>query len=102
PFHHVAIAAEGVDVIGENRKSWPVEVLLQPSRRNGHADAVAAALAQWTGGDLHTRGVAVFGMAGACTAELAEILDVLERDGETTGRLLRTGQVQHGIEQHRS
>ena len=72
-FHHVAVAAEGVDIDSRKSEIRPVEVLRQPARGNRHADAVAAALAQRPGCRLDTRGQAVFRMAGASAAELAEI-----------------------------
>ena len=79
-FHHVAVAAQRINVVVEYREARPIEMLGQPARGERHADAVAAALPERTGRRLDARGQMVFGMAGALAAELPEPLDVVERD----------------------
>ena len=86
-FHHVAVAAEGPDVVIEELEPGTVEVRGQPALGDGHADAVGDSLAQRAGRCLDARRQAVFGMAGSLAAELAEILDVVERDGGCGKRL---------------
>ena len=79
-LHHVAVAADGIDVVVEHRKVRPVEMLGEPAPGDRHADAVAAALAERPGRGLDAGGQVIFRMAGALAAELAEPLDVVERD----------------------
>ena len=81
PLHHVAVAAEGVDVeVEQVLEAGLVEVRGHPAAGHGHADAVGHALAERAGGRLDARGPAVLGVAGALAVELAELLDVVERD----------------------
>ena len=49
-FHHVAIAAERVNVVVEQREVRPIELARQPAAADRHADAVTAALAERAGG----------------------------------------------------
>ena len=77
-FHHVAVAAERINVVVEQREVRPVEPRGQPSPGERHADAVAAALAQRPGRCLDARRLAVFRMAGRLAVDLAEALDVVE------------------------
>ena len=48
-FHQIAVAAQGVDVDNRTVEAGLVEVGGQPARGDGHADAVAAALAERAG-----------------------------------------------------
>ena len=79
----------------------------QPALGHRHADAVAAPLAQRAGRGLDARGQPILGMARALAAELAEPLDIVERDRRLAERLvlgidrLDAGQMQHGVQQHR-
>ncbi len=59
-----------------------------------HADRRGDALAERAGGRLDPRRVAVFRVAGAGRAELAEVLDVVERDAVPR-------QVQRRVQEHR-
>ena len=107
PFHHVAVAAEGVDVEVEQLKARPIVAGCQPTGGDRHADAVADALAQRAGRRLDAAGVAVLGVAGAAARELAEAFDILQPHGRLAGgpalgvHLLHAGQMQHRVEQHR-
>lgn len=38
PFHHAAVAAEGIDAVCENVETGSVEVIRQPFLSDGHAD----------------------------------------------------------------
>ena len=60
------------------------------------ADRIAEALAERPGGRLDARRMAVFGMAGGLAAELAEVLQLIER------HVGIAGQMQQRIEQHRA
>jgi hypothetical protein len=60
------------------------------------AHRVAEALAERPGGGLDAAGVAVFGVAGGAAAELAKMLQLVERHVGVAGEM------QQGIEQHRA
>src|SRR6266581_2108493 len=80
-FHHVAVAAERVDVVVEQGQARPVERAGEPASGDGHADTVAAALPERAGGGLDAGGVAIFRMPRTAAAELAEFADVVEGHG---------------------
>ena len=106
-FHQVAVTAEREDVEIEDIVVGLVEVRDEPARGDGHADAVAAALAERAGGGFDAGGFDGLGMAGTTAAELAEQFDLIQRDGKFAGRfamlieLFDAGQMQQRIEQHR-
>ncbi len=92
-FHQAAVAGDDVGVM--------VHHLGAETRRHrglGHreADAVGDALAQRAGGGLDARGMAVFRVPGGLRAELAEVLQLVERHVRVAG------QVQQPVEQHRA
>src|SRR5215510_7766550 len=87
PFHHVAVATEGVDVVVEDREIRPVEMLGQPAARDRHADAVAASLTQGTGGGFHAGGAAKFGMTRTAAIQLAKALYVFQVHRRLIGEL---------------
>ena len=101
PLHQVAVAADGVDPIVEQRLARPIEALLQPALRHGHTDAVADPLPQRTGGGLDADRVAVLGVAGGDAAQLTKLLDVVQADRRRAVGPLDAGQEQQGVEQHR-
>ena len=106
-LHHVAIAAYRINVVIEYSKVRAIEVLRQPALSNGHADARRAALSERPGCRLDARGHMIFRVPRAFAADLAETLDVVERDRRLAGTLvfgvnrLDAGEMQHRIEQHR-
>ena len=73
----------------------PKRVAQQPLGER-EADRVAEALAERPGGRLDAGRMAVFGMAGRLRAELAEVLQVLER------HVRIAGEIEQRIEQHRA
>jgi hypothetical protein len=77
PFHQVAVAHDGVDVMIDKRLSRPVELGGQPALGDGHPDAGGEALSQRPRGGLDAGRVAVFRMAGGLAAPLPEPLKVL-------------------------
>jgi hypothetical protein len=93
-FHQVAVAAEAPDRVVHDLEARPVEALRQHPLGARHADGVAEALAQGTGGGLDTGGVAALGVAGRLRVPLAEVADLVER--QVVAR-----QVQQRVEQHR-
>jgi hypothetical protein len=75
-FHQAAVAGQHIGVvIDEIVAELGVELALG----DGHADGVGDALAERAGGGLDAGGVAIFGVAGGLRAELAEILDLVDR-----------------------
>ena len=60
------------------------------------ADRIGEALAERAGRRLDAGGMAVFGMAGGLGAELAEMLDLVDR------HVLVAGQIEQRVEQHRA
>jgi hypothetical protein len=106
-LHHVAVAAQGVDVVIEDGEVRPVEVQGQPAAGHRHADAGGAALAERPGRGLDAGSQVIFRMARALAVDLAELLDVIEGDRGLAQALIfgvdrrDAGQVQQGIEQHR-
>ncbi len=89
PFHHVAVAAEGVDVeVDQFFKPGAIVVGGHPAFGGGHADAVASSLAEWAGRGLDARGQPVFRVARAPAVKLPEPLDLLERHRWLAQRLV--------------
>src|SRR5271163_538926 len=68
-LHHVAVTAHREDVVVENREIRAIERLCQPLRSDRHADAVSAALPEWTGRRFDTGCVPIFWVTGAFTVE---------------------------------
>ena len=95
PFHHAAIAHEHVRVVIDYFETGTVEMRRQELLRESHADRVGDALPERPGGGLDARRAAVFRMSGRHRAELAETLQLLDRQ-----RVAR--EVQQRVEQHRS
>ena len=92
-FHQIAVAGDDVGAVIDE----PVaEARVQVPLGDRHADGVGEALAQGTGGGFDAGHGAVFGMAGARAAQLAEALDVVERDAAVAA------QIKERVEQHRA
>src|ERR1700683_3564486 len=81
-FHQVAIAADAVNVVGEDLEARTVEMRFLPLCGDRHADTVADALAERPGGGFNTGRQSVLGMAGGSAVQLAKLLYVVERHGE--------------------
>ena len=62
---------------------------------DGHADSCRKALSEGTGRGLDAGGYTVFRVSGSLGSPLSEVLDVVERK-------IVAGQMQEGIEEHRS
>ena len=92
-FHQAAVAAQRVGVVVHQLVAEFIGELAFGDR---HAERVGNALAERTGGGLDAGGVAVFGMAGGLGAELAEILDILDR------HVLVAEEIEQRVEQHRT
>ena len=106
-LHHVAVAADGINVVVEHRVVRPIEMLRQPAPGESHADAVAAALAQRAGRRLDSGRQVIFRMAGAFAADLPKPLDIVERDRGLIETLIfgidgfHAAEMQQRVEQHR-
>ena len=79
-LHQAAVAGDRVDVEVEELEPAVVAGAL-PLGGDRHPDRGGDALAERAGGRLDPGGPAVLGVAGSARVELAEALDVLERDG---------------------
>ena len=64
----------------EQIEAGTVVARCQPPRRDRHPDAVRNPLAERAGGGLDPRRMPQLGMTGGAAVELAEVLDVVERD----------------------
>lgn len=106
-FHHVAVAANRVHAVVEQRRVRAIEVALVPARGHRHADAIAEPLPKRSRGGLDAGRHPVLGVARRIAVDLAEMLDVVERHGRRAGRLavfvdgFHVGQMQQRIQQHR-
>ena len=93
PFLEIAIRADGVDKVVENRVVGAVEFGGQVGLGDRHSDAVCKALAEGTGRNLDTRRHPALGMPRSARAPPTEVLELL--DGQPIA-----GQVQQGVEEH--
>src|SRR6185295_3974750 len=84
-LHHVAVAAQDVDVVVKEVEAGPIEVAVQPTLRDGHADRRGDTLTQRASGGLDSGRVTVFGVARAAAVQLAELLDLVERHRQLAG-----------------
>ena len=94
-LHQAAVAQEGVGVVVHDLVAVAVEFAGQQLLGQRHADRVGDALAERAGGGLDAGGVAVFGVAGGLAVELAEALQLGDRQ-------VVAGQVQQRVDQHRA
>src|ERR1700756_2196391 len=88
PFHHVAISAHGINAEVEHLELWPIEMRFHPAFRNGHAYTVGHTLSERSGGGFNPRRQPVFRMSGRLAPELAETLDILQRDRKLSETLI--------------
>ena len=106
-LHHVAVAADGVDVEVVQGEVGLVVVLGEPEAGRGHADAGGHALAERAGGRLDAGRQVRLGVAGGLAVDLAELLEVVERQGRGVEDLdplldvVHAGEVDQRVEQHR-
>src|SRR5438477_7952855 len=80
-FHHAAVTAQREDIVIEQPKILSVEVARQPVGRDRHPDAGRNPLPQRAGRRLDTGGPMIFRVTRALAVELAEPLQIVERDG---------------------
>ncbi len=89
----VAVGADHVGPVVDDVVARAVELVGQASLRDGHAHGVAEALAEGSRGGLHAGRHAVLRVPRRARAELAEALQLVERQ-------VVAGEVQHRVEQH--
>ena len=92
-FHHAAIAKEAVGAVVDDLKAVAVEFRRKHLFGKRHADGVGDALTERTGRGFHPRRNADFRVPRRFAAELAEILDVFDRN-------VIARQMQHRVLQH--
>ena len=94
-FHQAAVAKEHVGRVIDDLMVRLVELGRQHLFGNSEADGVGDALTERAGGRLDAGCVADFRVAGGTRAELAEILQIVDRQ-------VVAGQVQQRVDQHRA
>ncbi|GAB1459121.1 hypothetical protein MASR2M50_08950 [Thauera sp.] len=94
-FHQAAVAEEDVGVVVDHLMAGAVELGGEDLFGERHADRVGDALAERAGGGLDAGGVAVLGVAGGLAVELAEALELLDRQ-------VVAGEVEQRVDQHRA
>jgi len=94
-FHQAAIAHEHPGAVVDDFQLRAVEALCQQLLGQGKTDGVGETLAQRTGGGLHARGLVTLRMASGVAAQLAECLQLLDRQ-------VIPAQVQQRVLQHRA
>ena len=92
-FHQAAVAEEDIGVVVDDVVAGTVELGGEDLLGQRHADGVGDALAERAGGGLDAGGVAVFGVAGGLAVELAEALELLDRQ-------VVAGEVEERVDQH--
>src|SRR5579872_6364210 len=106
-LHQIAVRTHGIDVVVEDFKIGTVEVGGQPLAADGHSKTISNALAKRTCSSLHTCRYVRLRVSWSAAAELPESLDFLQGHRQfiqhlpILSNLANTGQMQHGIEQHR-
>ena len=94
-FHQATIADKYISIVIDDDVVFAIELRGEYFFGDGHADGVGEALAQWAGGGLDARCVAVLRMSRGHGVQLPEIFDFLH------GQRI-AGQVQQRVEQHRA
>ena len=94
-FHQAAVAQEHIGVVVDDVVPGAVELAGQGALGDGEADGIGGALPQRAGGGLDARRIAVFRMPGGLGVQLAEV-------GQLFNWQIVAGQVQQGVQQHRT
>ena len=93
PFHQVTIADNCVGVVVDHFEIGLVKASSQPALGHCHAHPIGKALPQWTGRRFNAGGIAIFRVTRGLALPLAEVLQIIQRNAETS-------QVEQRIEQH--
>ncbi len=94
-LHQAAVTDEHVGAMVDDLEPGPVEASRQHALGERHADGVGESLAQRAGGGFDPGGEADFRMSGRFRVELAEALQLLQRQ-------IVAGQMQQRVQQHRA
>ena len=94
-FHQAAVAEEHVRVVIDDLRAVTVELVGHQRFAERHADRVRETLAERAGGRLDARRDAVFRVARRLRVQLAEVLQLFDRQ-------VVAGQVQQRVQQHRA
>ncbi|MNV26154.1 hypothetical protein D3C71_1172690 [compost metagenome] len=94
-FHQAAVTHEHPGTVVDDFQLRAVEALCQQLLGQGKTDGIGETLAQRTGGGLHARGLMTLRMASGVAAQLAEGLQLLDRQ-------VIAAQVQQRVLQHRA
>ncbi len=94
-FHHAAVSHEDVGVVVNDVQTVFIEFGSQDFFSQSHAHSVGNTLSQRAGRGFHAVGVAVFGMTGGFTVQLAEVFQIINRN-------VVAGQVQQAVKNHGS
>ena len=94
-FHQAAVAHEDEGAVIDEGVAFTVEALRQQLLGQREADRIREALAQRAGGGFHARGLVALRVAGGLAVQLAEVLQLLQRQ-------VVAGQVQQRVLQHRA
>ena len=104
-LHQAAVAGDRVHVVVEKLIAWSVEGRCLPEAGQRHANTRRDACTQRAGGALDACSPAVFRMSRGLGVQLAELLQVFQRDGQLAEDFIlridrfHAGQVQHRVEQ---
>src|SRR6516225_991659 len=79
-LHHVAIAANSINVVAEDLEVGTVVAAGEPGLGNGHADAGGDPLPKRSGRGFDPRYKMVLGVTWSLAAELAEAANIVERN----------------------
>ena len=88
-----AVTVNDVDIVIEEVVTFFVELGGQVLLGNGHAHAVAEALAQGTGGHFDTEVQIELGVTGGLRAPLTELLEIVEAE-------VVAAEVEHAVDEH--
>jgi hypothetical protein len=105
-LHHVAVAAQHVDVMVKEGEAIAIEVLGEPAFGDRHTDGIAAALTERARRGLDAGRHPILGVARRPGAHLAKVLDVVEANRRQASGpafridLLDAGEVDKRVEKH--
>ena len=94
-LHQAAVAHEHPGAMVDEGQLGAVEALRQQFLGQREAHRIGEALPQRAGGGFHARGHVIFGVAGGFRAELAEVLQLVQRQ-------VVAGEMQQRVVQHRA
>ena len=94
-FHQAAVAQKNISVVVDDFQSIAIEGARQLAFRHRHAHRIRQALTERAGGGFHARRVAIFRVSGGVGMELPKLHQLFHRQ-------IVTGEMEQGVEQHRT